>query len=74
MHNDSDHPGANFKSIFYQNIGKEPYIINKYVRPKGLSSFRMVPNRSEAELEYAKRMKLFKLEQDLRGQYEILSN
>ena len=27
--------------IFYANIGREPYIINRYVRPKGLSSFKL---------------------------------
>ena len=58
--------------IFYANIGQEPLIVNKYVRPHGLASFKLAHTQSQAEIEYNKRKELFALERDLKKQYEIL--
>lgn len=62
----------NGSKIFYANIGREPYIINRYVRPKGLSSFKLSELPTESELEFKKRKDLYMLERDLKCQYEIL--
>ena len=40
---------------FYDNIGREPHIINKYARPKGLQSFKMNRSTSESETEFLMR-------------------
>ena len=49
---------ASFPSIkpapmtFYKNIQQEPYIINKYVRPKGLPVHKYEAIKSEQEIEF----------------------
>ena len=48
---------------FYKNIQQEPYIINKYVRPKGLPVHKFEAIKSEQEIEFQKRKLIYLLEQ-----------
>ena len=60
--------------IFYGYIGKEPYRINSYVRPKGLASFKLVQNPTEKEMDFAKRKESYLQEKEIECQYENLRN
>lgn len=67
-------PQKNNQKVFYANIGREPYIVNQYVRPKGLSSFRLTKDQSENEKEFSKRKDIYNQEKELKSQYENLRN
>ena len=44
--------------IFYANIGREPYMVNRYMRPKGLTSYKVIPDTNDADLEFLKRKQM----------------
>ena len=58
------------QKVFYANIGKEPYIVNSYMRSKGLSSFKLVRDQNESDVEFLKRKAIFMKEKELKSQYE----
>ena len=62
------------KQQFYENIGQEPYIISKYLRPKGLTSQKLVKETTEDEQAYLQRKAVYRLEQDLKMQHDIVKN
>lgn len=71
---------ASFPSIqpapmtFYKNIQQEPYIINKYVRPKGLPVHKYEAIKSEQEIEFQKRKLIYLLEEQDRVRNEQIKN
>ena len=49
------------EKVFYENIGgSEPYHVNRYLRPKGLTTFKLTRSPSENENEFLKRKDLYK--------------
>ena len=59
---------------FYDKIGEEPYIVSKYCRPNGLTSQKLSKQQDEDEIEFGRKKALFKLEQDIKMQNEIIKN
>ena len=59
---------------FYKNIQQEPYIINKYVRPKGLPVHKYEAIKSEQEIEFQKRKLIYLLEEQDRVRNEQIKN
>ena len=56
------------EQVFFKKLGQKPYIINKYVRPKALSTFKLEPSQSESEFTFAKRQQLYMMEKEIKGQ------
>lgn len=58
-------PTPSNSRVFYGNVGREPYRVNHYVRPKGLSTFKLVKNPTEKEVDFERRKIVYYQEQDI---------
>ena len=53
MNSTASFPSLNIpKQTFYRNIHQEPYIVNRYVRPKGLPVHKYEVIQSQKEIEF----------------------
>lgn len=60
--------------IFYANIGREPYMINSYMRPKGLTSYKLQQDTTESDKDFQMRKFMYQSEKDRKCQLMIERN
>ena len=71
---------ASFPSVapppmtYYKNIKQEPYIVNKYIRPKGLPVHKYEAIKRDEEVEYEKRKLAYLIEEQERVRNEQIKN